>query len=631
MALFFVLLLILSVIYTGNLNSGFILDDWPNLDHLNSVPDTVTILNLIEFIANNTSGQLGRPVSLLSFAIQSQHWPNNPAAFKAINLILHLINGGLIAWVCVLILQQFNNRLSEKIWLPVMVSGLWLVQPIHVSTVLYTVQRMTLLMACFSLLGLSGYLFGRKHCFTRPVTGYLISTVALIVCGLLAVFSKENGILLLLYIAVIELTLFSKQPIPKYWKTWRNCFIFIPILIGGSYALQNFQVFIGGHAGRNYTFIEHLLTESRILLDYINKIVLPRPNSFGLFFDDYTISTNILTPLSTLFSLLFISIVLITALMVKRKQPVFSFSVLWFFAGHSLESSFIPLELYFEHRNYLPAIGIIFGLCFYFLFFLQKASSSFVKYTFIAFALLYFTGISFICFKEAHLWGHPAQQALAWQSNHPRSKRANALAAQIWIDLNKPSKADQYLNNISSIDHKDSGSHLMRLELHCGINHLTSTDLSEILNRLQLADIENATILTAKSLVIRWKNQHCPSLRPDYIEQVLTTILSNTIYPKHKTHLVSTLSLFYAVQNKYTQAFQLLNQYIDEIPNATDLILLKIRWGIANQQYHQALNWINAAKTKKNISFLNNINFLNKLNILEKNIFSLQKQSATLK
>ena len=39
-----------------------------------------------------------------------------------------------------------------------------------------------------------------------------------------------------------------------------------------------------------------------------------------------------------------------------------AFAVLFFLAGHILESSIFPLELIFEHRNYLPSFGPWFAL-----------------------------------------------------------------------------------------------------------------------------------------------------------------------------------------------------------------------------------------------------------------------------
>jgi protein O-mannosyl-transferase len=36
-----------------------------------------------------------------------------------------------------------------------------------------------------------------------------------------------------------------------------------------------------------------------------------------------------------------------------------AFGILFFFAGHRLESTLIPLEPAFENRNYLPSLGLI--------------------------------------------------------------------------------------------------------------------------------------------------------------------------------------------------------------------------------------------------------------------------------
>ena len=43
----------------------------------------------------------------------------------------------------------------------------------------------------------------------------------------------------------------------------------------------------------------------------------------------------------------------------SRRFPLAAFGIVWFLIGHSLESTFIPLELVHEHRNYLPLLGIL--------------------------------------------------------------------------------------------------------------------------------------------------------------------------------------------------------------------------------------------------------------------------------
>ena len=43
----------------------------------------------------------------------------------------------------------------------------------------------------------------------------------------------------------------------------------------------------------------------------------------------------------------------------SRRFPLAAFGIVWFLIGHSLESTFIPLEMVHEHRNYLPLLGIL--------------------------------------------------------------------------------------------------------------------------------------------------------------------------------------------------------------------------------------------------------------------------------
>src|SRR5690606_29063829 len=147
----------------------------------------ISVTKIIKFFDVNRSGQLGRPISLLTFALQANSWPGNPAAFKLINLSLHLINGLLIVLISRFLARTLPLTETLKTWLPLVVGGIWLIQPMHVSTVLYAVQRMTLLMACFSLLALSGYLYGREVAQKKPAAGYWIASLSLIIGGLLAV------------------------------------------------------------------------------------------------------------------------------------------------------------------------------------------------------------------------------------------------------------------------------------------------------------------------------------------------------------------------------------------------------------------------------------------------------------
>jgi hypothetical protein len=629
MWLFFLFLILGSsiCIYGYNLEGSFILDDWPNLNPLAKIKSANNWQGSIEFIANNRSGDnnLSRPISLLSFALQAGDWPQNPLAFKAVNLVLHLLNGLLIFQLSHYLLKARHIFGFYSKWLPLIIGLLWLIQPIHVSTVLYTVQRMTLLATFFSLLSLVGYLKGRELALNQIKPGYYLSAFSLVVGGLLAVFSKENGVLIELYIAVIEITLLHRQPKPKYWQYFVYGFIFIPIALAAIYLVFNFQSFVVGHNYRDFTLTEHLYTESRILVEYLQKILLPRPNAFGLFSDDYKISTGLLSPVSTLICTLIIIGLFILAWVIRVNQPVFAFGILWFFAGHALESTIIPLELYFEHRNYLASLGVIFAVCYYFLLFLNKTSTQTVKWVFVGLGIVYVSGVWFIAYQEASLWGNPAQQAVVWQSAHPQSKRANALASETWLSLNQPLKADSYLQNIPLIDQKDSASYLMRLEIHCYINHISSQEQAEMLELLKQKKVDNAAVLSIKGIVSNQIVGNCQYLTTSYVEQVLKILINITQSGRLLSHLASTASLYYAANNEYALAFKTLDSAIQKMPDATELRLLKIRWAIANKQLDDALNWIVEARNQKNRTFLSSINYKNQLDEMEKDIHEMLK------
>src|SRR5690606_28740337 len=64
------------------------------------------------------------------------------------------------------------------------------------------------------------------------------------------------------------------------------------------------------------------------------------------------------SPPSTAVSILALAIASALAVVVRKRAPGIFVGWFFFLAAHLVESSFLPLELYFEHRNYLPALGL---------------------------------------------------------------------------------------------------------------------------------------------------------------------------------------------------------------------------------------------------------------------------------
>lgn len=111
------------------------------------------------------------------------------------------------------------------------------------------------------------------------------------------------------------------------------------------------------------------MTEARILFIYLWTLLIPYGPGLGLYHDDYIKSTGLMTPPTTLLSIFaWILIIALSVLSLKVRTKIFDnasyviFGLIFFLFAHVLESSILSLELYFEHRNYLPAVGIYISL-----------------------------------------------------------------------------------------------------------------------------------------------------------------------------------------------------------------------------------------------------------------------------
>jgi Tfp pilus assembly protein PilF len=111
----------------------------------------------------------------------------------------------------------------------------------------------------------------------------------------------------------------------------------------------------GGYLSRPFSLTERLLTEPRVVLYYLSQLFYPVPSRLSIA-HDVVISTSLFEPAITLPAILTLSGIIGLGMFFIRKQPLASFGVLFFFLNHIVESSFIPLELVFEHRNYLPSL-----------------------------------------------------------------------------------------------------------------------------------------------------------------------------------------------------------------------------------------------------------------------------------
>ncbi|WP_455199403.1 tetratricopeptide repeat protein, partial [Kaarinaea lacus] len=267
----------------------------------------------------------------------------------------------------------------------------------------------------------------------KPATGFGLILGTIVLFLPLAWFSKENGALLPVFLFLVELIFFRfRTNNPLHRKLLQLFYVIVlafPAVFAVYYIYSHPGYFHGSYFSKYYTITERLLTETRVLWHYIRMILLPSPSVYGLYLDDIALSTGLLNPISTLLSMLAIVAALALAILIRKSQPILSFGILFFFAGHVMESSFIPLEIAFEHRNYLPAVGIIMIAGFYMLD--PSLHSRSLKLRAVSLILFLLICIA-ITWSRVLDWRSNTTLHIAEVEHHPLSPRANYEAGRVY-------------------------------------------------------------------------------------------------------------------------------------------------------------------------------------------------------
>ncbi len=346
--------------YWVGLGGGFLLDDWPNFEQLFRYAKGE--IDARGVIFTNASGPLGRPLSMASFVLTTEVAGTDPWAFRFMNLGLHVTNGALIVLVVYLVGRSADLEPDRNAWLSVAAGAFWLLIPLHVSTVLYPVQRMSQLSALFVLFGLALFLTARAALLQRPGSGSILAylIMAMAVTTGAAVFAKENGALLPLLCATLHYGLPNASRLPALNWLFASVVVIPGVLILVALATSDYLAL--GYQGRAFTLEERLLTQPRVLWDYVVSLTVPDVSRMSLIRDDFPVSKGMVSPPETLIAIVAWGLAVWAAVRVRKHAPLVGCGVLFFLAAHAMESSVLPLEMVFEHRNYLPSVGLVITL-----------------------------------------------------------------------------------------------------------------------------------------------------------------------------------------------------------------------------------------------------------------------------
>ncbi len=403
--------------YSAGFEATFQFDDGANLSGLAEVSDSESYW---DFVLSGQAGPTGRPLSLITFALQAEQWEKGAAGFLRVNVLIHLFNAIVLAG-CLWLLATRVERVREyALELSCAVAGLWVVMPLISGASLMVVQRMTTLSAMFVLLGLAGYLLARAGLQQSPKRSLVLMGTSVGLGTLLAATAKESGALLPIYILIIEATLLSAPATVhrRHWQLFKGAFLWLPLVLIGAYLLTLLPYDESIIVRRGFSASERLMSQAEILWVYLFKALAGSPGSLGVYQGLAEVSRSILSPL-TLLAVLAWLVLLVGAIAWRRRYPLVAFVVLWYLGGHLVESTAVPLELYFEHRNYLPIAGVLFGV----LAFLYVHTESSRRVARIVIPILFLANATFL-YGFATLLTDPPVTARYWYAKYPDSDRA---------------------------------------------------------------------------------------------------------------------------------------------------------------------------------------------------------------
>ncbi|HJT96966.1 MAG TPA: tetratricopeptide repeat protein [Rhodanobacteraceae bacterium] len=420
-----------ALVYIPGLSGGFIYDDLSFIVQNAAVQVgggdlRDWVLAAFSFPGGNHQG---RWLGMLTFAANYYFGELDPFGFKLVNLAIHLLNGCLVFFLLrgVFALRRecanastvpvrFDGGLAAAA-----ITGLWLVLPINLTVVLYSAQRLESLSTTFVLLGLAWYVRARLAVW-REESGPAGLWLSLILCALVGVLVKESAAMLPLYAACIEFAITRGRnrdgTASRAVRALYAALLVVPFF-AGLYWLASWITGAETYA-RSFTTGQRLLSEARVLVDYVQWSLVPSLDSLTLYHDDIAVSRGLFDPPSTALSIAALLALAGVAAWQRTGRPLFALGIAWFFCGHLLTATVIPLLLAFEHRNYFPSLGLLLAVAS--LLALEGGlRATRIRWALAAAVMAFYATTTWMRAEE---WSDPLRLALSEASKRPESPAA---------------------------------------------------------------------------------------------------------------------------------------------------------------------------------------------------------------
>ena len=324
------------LLYSPSFSGPFVFDDKNILRSPDVRLETLEPSAIVSAARNNPHPR--RWVAYVSFALNYYVHGEQVLGYRVVNVLIHVTSGVIIFYLIGLILRSaaLRGRHRNPRAIAFAAAMVWLVHPLATQSVAYVVQRMNGLATLFYLLSLLLYALGRE---ASASTRRRIFFGGFALSGVLSLGSKELAATLPIFILLYEWYFYQDLSTEWIRRSYRAVVVatgtvgVISMMFLGANPLR---LILNGYSVRDFSLMERLLTEGRVVLSYLGLLVLPHPSRLSLE-RVFPISHSLFSPPTTVLAILVIMAALGLALWLARRERLLSFCVLWFFGNLAIE------------------------------------------------------------------------------------------------------------------------------------------------------------------------------------------------------------------------------------------------------------------------------------------------------
>lgn len=425
---FSVIVIFCTLLFVPSFSVPFYLDDYDSIVN-DAFLQSATFYELFNAYSM-------RIIPYISFQLHFIFGLDDIFYFHLVNFLLHLLNGGLIFWLCLLLLNACSNKplAANQYYIATFCAVVFLVLPLNTQAVVYIVQRITLFAAFFYLTGLVAYCkFRQQEKSLR--WGWFILCVLSFVSGML---SKQNVATLPLAILVLEIFVFRTLDNKKVIQLIISAAVLLLLgqlmdFVAGTYVLEKLDQF--SRETNEITRWQYFTHQLPMLWTYLYKFFIPYPLILESRTELYTWSDW------QVWAAFFGFGVLIYMLFRHRQYQLFVCGVTLYFIAHLVESSLLPIsDTYFEHRAYLPNGLLIIGFAGLIYKFMQVRQVSGKYLLFMVVVCL--SVMSTLTWQRLQLWNNPKELFRQNMVHVEDNSRLYGALALVYANENKLQNAD---------------------------------------------------------------------------------------------------------------------------------------------------------------------------------------------